>query len=115
MLISDHDKFDNSHRIELILMQIHRYTSLTGFSDHSIPNVGLLQLYLLGKWLEQAGYSFWNLGHPPKRTSMKYKNEIGGRVLRRADFLTRWRKARDLPLCNLGEELDIEGVFAKNA
>lgn len=59
---------------------------------------GTLQLYCLGKWLEEKGYFFWNLGHPPRIVTMRYKKDIGGQILRRGDFLARWYNAREASL-----------------
>jgi len=64
------------------------YTSLTGFSDRKQRNLGKLQLFLLGEHLREAGYAFWNLGHP----HMQYKLDLGARVLERKDFLKRWKE-----------------------
>lgn len=66
------------------------YTSLTGFSDHNRPNCGKLQLLKLGEYLREAGYAFWNLGHP----FMQYKLDLGAQILPRADFLKRWHLHR---------------------
>jgi hypothetical protein len=89
------------------------YTSLTGYfntekidessQQHTLKynSAGKVQLLALGRLLHRAGYSFWNLGHPPRRAtptkpaSMWYKAEIGGHVVDRAAFLERWIRARD--------------------
>ncbi|MFT4550088.1 MAG: Leu/Phe-tRNA-protein transferase [Pseudoalteromonas tetraodonis] len=66
------------------------YTSLTGFMDRSDPdlaNVGKLQLFRLGEWLRDEGFAFWNLGHP----YMQYKIDLGGRVVKRNEYLARFR------------------------
>ena len=44
---------------------------------------------LLGEHLRDAGYAFWNLGHP----FMQYKLDLGAQILPRADFLDRWNAA----------------------
>jgi Leu/Phe-tRNA-protein transferase len=65
------------------------YTSLSGFferGDASLSNVGTLQLVRLAQHLEEAGFAFWNLGHP----GMQYKQDLGARILPRAVFLRRW-------------------------
>ena len=65
------------------------YTSLTGFFDRHDPelrNVGKLQLVLLARHLQAAGFAFWNLGQP----EMQYKRDLGARVLPRPVFLRRW-------------------------
>eukprot|EP01062_Namystynia_karyoxenos_P035848 TRINITY_DN26156_c0_g1_i1.p3 TRINITY_DN26156_c0_g1~~TRINITY_DN26156_c0_g1_i1.p3 ORF type:complete len:245 (+),score=36.25 TRINITY_DN26156_c0_g1_i1:450-1184(+) len=69
--------------------------------------VGALQLHALGRLLARCGgVRFWNLGHPPSPQvpSMAYKADLGAHVLSRADFLVRWRQARDeaLPAPLLG-------------
>lgn len=78
------------------------YTSLTGFCDREkIPGCGTLQLCYLGRWLQQCGYAWWNLGHPPSKTSMRYKADLGGKILSRKCFLEKWQSARDLQIQGL--------------
>ncbi|WP_321778783.1 hypothetical protein [Sulfurimonas sp.] len=74
------------------------YTSLSGFSsmDKKYSNYGTLQLVLLSKYLEQNGFSFWNLGHP----HMEYKKRLGCEVYTRKKFLDRWKEAVVLPMIN---------------
>jgi hypothetical protein len=70
------------------------YTSLSGFcvrDDPVLRSSGTLQMILLAERLRDAGYAFWNLGHP----APSYKFEIGGRILPRDQFLGRWLEARD--------------------
>ncbi len=66
------------------------YTSLTGFSskEKTYKNWGKLQLVLLGLYLKQNNYSFWNLGQP----YMQYKFDLGAKEYSRLDFLERWLK-----------------------
>lgn len=64
------------------------YTSLTGFSDRDRRNLGKLQLLRLGEHLRDAGFAFWNLGHP----YMQYKLDLGAAILKRRDFLARWNE-----------------------
>ncbi|MDC7231755.1 MAG: GNAT family N-acetyltransferase [Spirochaetales bacterium] len=70
------------------------YTSLSGFTDRERgpAGCGTLQMVLLAGYLENEGYSFWNLGHP----HMEYKERFGARNLTREDFLKRWKTGRDL-------------------
>ena len=71
------------------------YTSLTGYSIKTDSfSLGTLQLLLLGKSLEGCGFTFWNLGHPPRGSLMKYKADLGGRIFSRLEFLKRWMSAR---------------------
>lgn len=68
------------------------YTSLTGFfrrDERRWNNYGKLQLVMLAGALRDAGYAFWNLGHP----CMAYKTALGARILPRHEFLNRWRVA----------------------
>lgn len=67
------------------------YTSLSGFSlrDKEYNNFGTLQLVLLAQYLEQNGYSFWNLGHP----HMEYKKKLGAKVYSRDEFLNRFNSS----------------------
>ena len=64
------------------------YTSLTGFSSKEkiYNNWGKLQLVLLGLYLEEQNYSFWNLGHP----YMQYKFDLGAKTYSREEFLQKW-------------------------
>jgi len=65
------------------------YTSLSGFSsrEKEYANYGTLQLVLLGKYLQEQGFSFWNLGHP----HMPYKKRLGVKILSREKFLPLWQ------------------------
>lgn len=78
---------------ELIAAEIgykigHTYTSLTGFfkKEKAYNNWGKLQLVLLGRYLQENGYHFWNLGH----ASLQYKIDLGAKVYSREDFLKLW-------------------------
>ena len=64
------------------------YTSLSGFSlkEKRYNNCGKLQLILLSKYLQNNGFSFWNLG----QSQMQYKIDIGAVVYSRDEFLRRW-------------------------
>ena len=75
------------------------YTSLSGFVKREKPydNWGSLQMVLLGRYLESEGYDFWNLGHP----YMEYKIRMGGKVLSRKDFLSRWKRGRNCKMPGL--------------
>ena len=66
------------------------YTSLSGFClrEKCYSNYGTLQLVLLGQYLQEKGFAFWNLGHP----YMEYKKRLGCEVLEREDFLALWKK-----------------------
>ena len=68
------------------------YTSLTGFFNRekkAYNNLGKLQMVKLAEVLENAGILFWNLGHP----HMKYKTDLGAKIVAREDFLVRWDEA----------------------
>ncbi len=62
------------------------YTSMSGF--HSRNGAGSVQLAALGLLLEQAGFSFWDLG-----MVIEYKIELGSRVWEREAFLERYHAA----------------------
>ncbi len=66
------------------------YTSLSGFTtkEKRYNNYGKLQMTLLANYLEENNYAFWNMGHP----HMKYKLDLGAKVLIRDDFLKIWLK-----------------------
>lgn len=73
------------------------YTSLSGFfrrENRAWNNFGKLQLVLLARRLKEAGFAFWNLGHP----YMDYKLRLGARILDRQSFLERWDRAIRDPL-----------------
>lgn len=72
------------------------YTSLSGFfrrENRAWNNYGKLQLVLLARRLEEAGFAFWNLGHP----YMEYKLRLGARIWDRREFLQRWDAATAEP------------------
>ena len=69
------------------------FTSLTGFTNTTLTpslSIGLIQILSLIKVLEVSGFSFLNLGHPPSSTAMRYKQQIGGEIVDRSDFITLW-------------------------
>jgi len=89
MSIELYDKYSNDLIAGEIGYRINStYTSLTGFSskEKKYNNWGNLQLVLLGKYLENNNYSFWNLGHP----YMQYKFDLGAKTHSRKEFLERW-------------------------
>ena len=55
--------------------------------------VGTAQLVLLGRWLQQRGYSFWSLGHCYS-PEMDYKRQLGHRIYPRDDFIQLLREHR---------------------
>jgi Leu/Phe-tRNA-protein transferase len=68
------------------------YTSLSGFFRRERPEwsgLGIVQLHLLAQRLRDRGFAFWNLGHP----YMRYKIDMGARILPRTEFLERWAGA----------------------
>ena len=81
------------------------YTSLSGFfsrEERKWNHYGKLQLVMLAEVLRDAGYAFWNLGHP----HMAYKTALGARVLRRHEFLNRWQVAiAEVPQARSGSGL----------
>lgn len=69
------------------------YTSLSGFTTRNkkYNNYGKLQLVLLGIFLEENGFAFWNLGHP----YMQYKFDLGAKALKRKEFLKKFNKFKN--------------------
>ena len=68
------------------------YTSLSGFFNRELKeynNFGKLQMVMLAEVLERSGIVFWNLGHP----YMKYKTDLGAKIIPRKAFLKRWDAA----------------------
>jgi GNAT acetyltransferase-like protein len=77
------------------------YVSLSGFFRRERPewnNFGKLQMVLLARRLEAAGFVFWNLGHP----YMEYKTRLGARVVPRTEFLPIWDAASEGDVPDLG-------------
>ncbi|NOZ90719.1 MAG: hypothetical protein GXO60_05495 [Epsilonproteobacteria bacterium] len=66
------------------------YTSLSGFSskEKGYKNYGTAQLVLLAKYLEENGFSFWNLG----QSYMDYKLRLGAKIYSREEFLKIWEE-----------------------
>lgn len=77
------------------------YVSLSGFLRRDRPewnHFGKVQMVLLSRHLQAAGFAFWNLGHP----QMPYKRRLGARILSRVEFLPRWDAAAAADLPSLG-------------
>ncbi|QQO10069.1 GNAT family N-acetyltransferase [Breznakiella homolactica] len=64
------------------------YTSYSGFFRE--PSAGTVQMVMTGRFLEQAGYAFWDLGMP-----LEYKYSLGARTLDRERFMELFRDARE--------------------
>jgi Leu/Phe-tRNA-protein transferase len=63
------------------------YTSYSGYRDED--SAGSVQLALTGRWLRDSGFAFWDLG-----MLLPYKERLGAQSLCRAEFLERFRSAR---------------------
>ena len=63
------------------------YTSYSGYYDES--NAGTVQMILTAQYLENSGFSFWDLGMP-----LDYKLTIGAREITRKEFLDLFLKAQ---------------------
>ena len=63
------------------------YTSFTGF--YSVSGAGTVQLLAMASLLSDCGYDFWDLGQ-----ELKYKLDLGARLLPRVEFLAAFREAR---------------------
>jgi len=82
---------------------------------------GTVQLVALGRLLQRCGFSFWDLGHPPRpktetrEACMMYKADIGAKVLQRDIFLKLWKVAREqTPHMTLNTAVGPDGVNAKD-
>jgi Leu/Phe-tRNA-protein transferase len=66
------------------------YTSLSGFSSREklYRDYGTTQLVLLGRYLQENGFAFWNMG----QTYMPYKFHLGARQYDRTGFLHLWHE-----------------------
>lgn len=80
------------HHGELIAGEIgymigRTYTSLSGFSkkNKEYNNYGTAQQVLLGRYLEENGFTLWSLGH-----DIPYKKALGAEICERECFLERW-------------------------
>jgi len=63
------------------------YTSYSGYYDES--NAGTVQLILTTRYLEENGFSFFDLGMP-----MEYKTALGARDISPDDFIALFRAAQ---------------------
>jgi len=64
------------------------YTSLTGFRRET--GAGTVQLAATARYLELVGVELWDLGMP-----LDYKEGLGAEVVPRAEFMARFREARE--------------------
>ena len=62
------------------------YTSYSGYYEES--NAGSVQIILTAKYLEKAGFSFWDLGMP-----LDYKLTFGAREITRKEFMELFQNA----------------------
>jgi Leu/Phe-tRNA-protein transferase len=60
------------------------YTSYSGYYDED--SAGTVQLILTGRFLQEAGFAFWDLGMP-----LEYKTRLGARSVDREEFLELFR------------------------
>ena len=63
------------------------YTSYSGY--HEEPNAGTVQMILMTKWLEKAGFDFLDLGMP-----LDYKTALGAENIEPSRFVELFRAAR---------------------
>jgi Leu/Phe-tRNA-protein transferase len=63
------------------------YTSYSGYYEES--SAGSVQLVHTARYLQNTGYSFWDLGMP-----LPYKTNLGAKNLERAQFIQIFRNAR---------------------
>lgn len=66
------------------------YTSYSGYYEED--NAGTVQMILMAKWLEKAGFSFLDLGMP-----LDYKTDLGARDISPGQFVELFRSARCYP------------------
>lgn len=69
------------------------YTSMTGFRLQHTQGAGKVQLLLTAALLQKMGYEWWDLG-----MVMRYKAQLGARVIAREAFVERLRRDRDRPV-----------------
>lgn len=70
------------------------YTSLTGFYLES--GTGSVQLLVLGHLLQKCNFLLWDLG-----MFIEYKSSLGAGLLKRDDFLAKYRQLRQVKTANL--------------
>ncbi len=70
------------------------YTSYSGYRAED--SAGTAQLILTGRWLRDAGFSFWDLGMP-----LPYKDRLGARTVDTAAFVELFRRGRGSPFPRL--------------
>ena len=63
------------------------YTSYSGYYEED--NAGTVQMILMARWLEKAGFSFLDLGMP-----LDYKTALGARNISPGQFVELFRSAR---------------------
>jgi Leu/Phe-tRNA-protein transferase len=62
------------------------YTSYSGYYEEN--DAGTVQMILTARYLENAGYAFWDLGMP-----LDYKLTLSAREISREEFMERFRAA----------------------
>eukprot|EP00486_Rosalina_sp_Unknown_P012589 CAMPEP_0201588732 /NCGR_PEP_ID=MMETSP0190_2-20130828/158342_1 /ASSEMBLY_ACC=CAM_ASM_000263 /TAXON_ID=37353 /ORGANISM="Rosalina sp." /LENGTH=242 /DNA_ID=CAMNT_0048041433 /DNA_START=457 /DNA_END=1185 /DNA_ORIENTATION=- len=70
------------------------YTSLTGFYNES--GCGNVQLLVLGHLLQKCDFLLWDLG-----MFIEYKSSLGAGLLKRNDFLAKYRALREIKTAKL--------------
>jgi Leu/Phe-tRNA-protein transferase len=65
------------------------YTSYSGFYDED--NAGTVQLILTTQYLQERGFSFFDLGMP-----LDYKDDLGAVTISPAEFISLFREAQNL-------------------
>ncbi|MDR1143171.1 MAG: GNAT family N-acetyltransferase [Spirochaetaceae bacterium] len=63
------------------------YTSYSGYRDED--NAGTVQMILMVRWLENAGFDFLDFGMP-----LDYKTGLGAQNVTPEEFVSLWRKAQ---------------------
>ncbi len=71
------------------------YTSMTGFRRAATHGCGTVQLVCTYALLRRCGFAFWDLG-----MVMKYKEQLGARVVTRREFVEMFYPVRSTP-CEL--------------
>jgi Leu/Phe-tRNA-protein transferase len=64
------------------------YTSYSGYTEED--NAGTVQMILMVRWLENAGFDFLDFGMP-----LEYKTRLGAQNLMPAEFVKLWRNAQN--------------------
>merc|ERR1711933_527638 len=74
---------------------------MTGFRTQESKGAGEVQLVLTAALLHKMGYAWWDLG-----MVMKYKGQLGAKVMKRDAFAERLHQNRDMRVACQSERIE---------